>query len=96
MDDNAKTILRQILAELQGTLTVSAPAGGATEAKQDTIIGHVDGIETLIGSTNTKLDTVNTNLTTIDGRVDGIETLLTAIDGHVDGIEGASGWHFDC
>ena len=35
--------------------------GLATSAKQDTIIGHVDGIETLIGTTNTKLDTVITN-----------------------------------
>jgi hypothetical protein len=35
--------------------------GLATSAKQDTIIGHVDGIETLIGSTNTKLDSVITN-----------------------------------
>jgi hypothetical protein len=57
-------------------LPVSAsidPTGLATSAKQDTIIGHVDGIETLIGTTNT-------TLTTIDGRVDGIEGLLTTID----------------
>lgn len=49
------------------------PTGAATSAKQDTIIGHVDGIETLIGTTNT-------TLATIDGRVDGIEGLLTTID----------------
>jgi hypothetical protein len=49
-------------------------SGAATSSKQDTIIGHVDGIETL--------------LTTIDGRVDGVEGLLTTIDGHVDQIEG--------
>lgn len=38
------------------------PTGAATSAKQDTIIGHIDGVETL--------------LTAIDGHVDGIEGLL--------------------
>jgi archaellum component FlaC len=68
-----------------------------------TLIGHVDGVEALIGTTNTTLTaidghvdgiegligTTNSTLTTIDGRVDGVETLLTAIDGHVDGLEAA-------
>ena len=31
-------------------ITVDPPVGGATEAKQDTIIGHVDGIETVLGT----------------------------------------------
>ena len=48
-------------------------AGVATAANQTTIIGHVDGIETLLGTTNS-------TLSTIDGRVDGIEGLLTTID----------------
>lgn len=43
------------------------------DADLTTIVGHVDGLETLIGTTNT-------TLTTIDGRVDGIEALLTTID----------------
>ena len=63
------------------------PTGAATSAKQDTIIGHVDGIETLITSTNTKLDTVNTNLTTIDGRVDGLEASNSAIQTSVQLID---------
>jgi hypothetical protein len=42
------------------------PAGAATSAKQDTVIGHLDGVET--------------TLTAIDGRVDGVEALLTTID----------------
>lgn len=54
----------------------------ASKAKQDTIIGHLDGVETLIGTTNT-------TLTTIDGRVDGIETLLTTIAGDTTDIEAA-------
>ncbi len=41
------------------------PTGAATSAKQDTIIGHVDGIETL--------------LTAIDGHVDGIEGTQASI-----------------
>lgn len=42
------------------------PTGASTSAKQDTIIGHLDGVET--------------TLTAIDGRVDGVESLLTTID----------------
>lgn len=77
--------------------TLTPPAaitGFATSAKQDTIIGHVDGIETAIGTTNS-------TLTTIDGRVDGLETAVAStntkldtvntnlgtIDGRVDGLE---------
>jgi len=62
--------------------TLTPPAaitGFGTAANQSTIIGHVDGIETAIASTNTKLDTVNTNLGTIDGRVDGLEASNSAI-----------------
>lgn len=47
--------------------TTGSPIDAATAAKQDTIIGHVDGIEAL--------------LSTIDGRVDGLEALLTSVDG---------------
>ncbi len=51
----------------QATQPVSAASwplstGASTSANQTTIIGHVDGIETLIGSTNTKLDTLNSNV----------------------------------
>lgn len=60
-------------------------------AKLTTITGHVDGIEALIGTTNT-------TLTTIDGRVDGLETLVTSTNtkldttiGHLDGVEGVLG-----
>lgn len=34
------------------------PSGAATAANQSTIIGHVDGIETLIGTTNTHLSNI--------------------------------------
>ncbi len=48
------------IANISGT--VSLPTGAATAANQSTLNGYVDGIETLIGSTNTKLDTLNTNV----------------------------------
>jgi hypothetical protein len=57
-----------VLPEAQIT-TLTPPAaisGFATSAKQDTMIGHLDGVES--------------TLTTIDGRVDGVEALLTTID----------------
>lgn len=55
-------------------------ANQATEiAALATLAGHVDGLETAVAATNTKLDTVNTNLTTIDGRVDGLEAKLDSI-----------------
>ena len=86
-----------VTATPTGTQNVDVTAntvGLATSAKQDTIIGHVDGLETLVGTTNS-------TLTTIDGRVDGLETLATStntkldtvntnlgtIDGRVDGLE---------
>lgn len=92
-----ETTLGSAVAEL---LTLNAK-DFATSAKQDTIIGHVDGIEVLIAGSNAKLDSVNTNLGTIDSRVDGLETLigssntkldsvnsnLVTIDGRVDGLE---------
>lgn len=50
-----------------GAFASGAVASGAFVANAivdlTTIIGHVDGLETLIGSTNTKLDTLNTNVT---------------------------------
>ena len=59
----------------------------ATSAKQDTIIGHVDGIETLITSTNTKLDTIITNTADTETAVDGLETSNSAIQTAVELID---------
>lgn len=52
------------IADITGT--VSLPTGAATSAKQDTIIGHVDGIEGL--------------LTTIDGDTGNIVTSVQLLD----------------
>lgn len=81
-----------------GDAAATAGSTGSLNAKArlmttqlSTLDGRVDGLETLIGTTNS-------SLTTIDGRVDGIETLigttnstLTTIDGRVDGLEALIG-----
>jgi len=70
------------------------PSGGATAANQATIIGHVDGVETLITSTNTKLDTLETTnnanqvlLGTIDSDTDAIKTAVQILDNAISGSE---------
>ena len=63
------------------------PSGGATAANQSTIIGHIDGVETLITSSNTKLDTLETTLTAIETDAAAIETLLTGIDADTNAIK---------
>jgi hypothetical protein len=73
-------------------LTSALPSGASTEAKQDTIISHVDGLETLITSTNSKIDTfdavldaIKVDTGTIDADTDAIKTSLDNIDNAVDG-----------
>jgi hypothetical protein len=68
-------------------LSTALPSGAATAANQATIIGHVDGVETLITSSNTKLDTLETTLTAIETDAAAIETLLTGIDADTDAIK---------
>ena len=60
------------------------PSGGATAANQSTIIGHVDGIETLITSSNTKLDTLETTLTAIETDAAAIEVATEATQAAVE------------
>jgi hypothetical protein len=67
--------------------TLTPPAaitGFATSANQATIIGHVDGIEAAVDGIETLVGTTNTTLTTIDGRVDGLETLVTSTNTKLD------------
>ena len=75
------------LVDSDGHLQVDAlssalPSGAATAANQTTIIGHVDGIETLITSTNSKIDTFDAVLDsslTKQGEIDtAIDSLVTA------------------
>ena len=69
------------------TVSAALPSGAATAANQATIIGHVDGVETLITSSNTKLDTLETTLTAIETDAAAIETLLTGIDADTNAIK---------
>lgn len=50
--------------------------GGATETTAASILTAVDGLETLVTATNTKLDTIDGHIDQIEGYVDGIETAL--------------------
>ena len=77
-------------------ISSALPSGGATAANQSTIIGHVDGIETLITSTNSKIDTFDavldnilTKNTEIDAVLDTIKTDTEEIEGAVETIETA-------
>lgn len=56
-----------------------------TAAQVTSLLGYVDGLETLIGATNTKLDTLHSDLgTTLAGYVDGLETLSTTTNTKLD------------
>tara|TARA_Y100000592_G_C5447290_1_gene306695 strand:+ start:606 stop:1574 length:969 start_codon:yes stop_codon:yes gene_type:complete len=47
------------------------PSGGATAANQATIIGHVDGVETLLGTIDSDTDAIKTAVQLLDNAVDG-------------------------
>jgi hypothetical protein len=75
----AMQVLKQISASTQETATDT----GTIDADTNAIKGHVDGIETLITSTNTKLDTLETTnnanqvlLGTIDSDTNDTKTAL--------------------
>ena len=89
-------------AHLQVDAVSSAlPSGAATSDNQSTIIGHVDGIETLITSTNSKIDTfdavldniltknteIDTVLDTIKVDTEAIETAVELLDNAIDGSQ---------
>lgn len=84
------------LVDSDGHLQVDAlssalPSGAATAANQSTIIGHVDGIETLLTAANVDhaanevlLGTIDEDTNAIKGHVDGIETLITSTNSKID------------
>ena len=79
------------LVDSDGHLQVDAmsaalPSGAATAANQSTIIGHVDGIETLITSTNSKIDTFDAVLDNILTKNTEIDTVLDTIDTTLDNM----------
>ena len=59
-------------------VTSTAASGGATEAKQDDLIGHLDGVEGKLDHLSDNLDTLETTLSAIETDQAAIEVLLTA------------------
>lgn len=70
---------KNLKVAVQGTISATV-SGVSTEAKQDTMIGHIDGIETSLSAISGFVDG-------LEGFTDGIETLLTAIDASLNSIE---------
>ena len=54
------------------------PSGAATSAKQDTIIGHVDGIETLLTTIDTDTGGIATSAASIDAKIPSLGQALAA------------------
>lgn len=72
---------------LEGKLDIVSSALGVIQGKQDlqttqlnAINANTDGLETLVGSTNTKLDTANTHLVNLEGYVDQVESFIDGIE----------------
>ena len=70
------------------------PSGGATAANQSTIIGHVDGVETLLGTIDSDTNDIKTDMAAIEvlltaANVDHAanEVLLTGIDEDTNAIK---------
>lgn len=64
----------------QGLLVQIRDNVDTVEALLTAIDGNTNGIETLIGTTNTNLGTVNSNLVTVQGKQDTGNTSLSSID----------------
>ena len=52
-------------------ISSALPSGGATAANQATIIGHVDGVETLLGTIDSDTNAIKTAVELLDNAVDG-------------------------
>jgi hypothetical protein len=64
--------------------------GLATEAKQDTIIGHVDGIETALTAANASLDGIEASASVLDDWDESDRAKVNPIAGQA-GVAGGSG-----
>jgi hypothetical protein len=54
--------------------TVSLPTGASTAANQSTIIGHLDGVETLLGTIDTDTGAISVSTASIDGKITACNT----------------------
>jgi len=64
-----------LIVDSSGKLHVT---GDASASKQDTIIGHVDGIETLLTGIDADTDAIKTDIAALEVDLAAIEVLLTA------------------
>jgi hypothetical protein len=66
--------------ELQVDVVSSAlPSGASTSAKQDTIIGHLDGVEGVLGTIDADTGSIATSAATVAGAVSGSEMQVDVI-----------------
>lgn len=70
IDADTSALAAGVSTEYQVDVVTSAlPTGAATSAKQDTIIGHVDGIETVLGTIDTDTGNIATATQLLDDTV---------------------------
>ena len=55
------------------------PSGGATAANQATVIGHVDGVETLLGTIDADTGAIKTAVEIIDNAIDGSQMQVDVV-----------------
>lgn len=91
-DDDANTALTSIDGKITavntGAVVVSSsalPSGAATSAKQDTIIGHVDGIEGVLGTIDADTGNISTKIDTVATDTTAMSASLGSLDNAVDG-----------
>ena len=75
---NARILACSDSGSLNVNVASGAITGFSTSAKQDTIIGHVDGLETLVTQLDVVADNSLTKLTQIDTAIDTIDAVLDA------------------
>ena len=90
-ENSAGNGLQRLKLDASGRLECSVNEIEVTAAS---ITVAVDGLETLQGTTNGKLDILEASLVAMEGKqdtqighMDGVEASLTAITGYVDGLE---------
>lgn len=85
--DNPENLaeVNYVAVDRQGHLKVDVISGGisvaalSTHAKQDTIIGHLDGVEGKLDNINSKLDDVKNKLESLKTKIDLTNTKLTKL-----------------
>jgi hypothetical protein len=81
MDTNLGTIAGAVSgSEMQVDIVSSVlPTGAATAANQSTIIGHVDGIETLLGTIDADTGAIKIAVETLDNAISGSEMQVDVV-----------------